>query len=149
MKIRDYKFSFNLSAFLLFVLIMAPNIVWFCVPSANDILRDPSKVPILDTFVTVSQVIMLAALCILKNKNAGKLKISPLIILSVVFCLLYYACWVLYYCNVVHGAVLIGLSVFPCLSYLVYGIDRKNYPALIPIGLFTILHFISTMINFI
>lgn len=149
MKIRDYKFSFNLSAFLLFVLIMAPNIVWFFVPSGNDILRDSSKTPLLDIFVTVSQVVMLTALCILKNRNAGKLKISPLIVLSVAFCLLYFVCWILYYCNVVNGAILICLSVFPCMSFLFYGIDRKNYPALIPVGLFTVLHLVSTIINFL
>ncbi len=92
---------------------------------------------------------MLAALCILKNKNADALKISPTAVLSLAFCLLYFVCWILYYCNVVNYAIIVFLCVFPCLSFIFYAIDRKNYLGLIPTGLFAILHFTSTIINFV
>lgn len=149
MQIKNYKLGFNLSAVVLFALIMLPNIIWLFVPSQNDILRSPSTTQVIDVFATVFQVIMIAALCAIKNENAAKLKLSLFIILSAFFGLIYYICWVLYYCSIVHKAVLLGLCIFPCCAFLFYGIDRKNWIALAPLAVFTILHLISTIINFI
>lgn len=148
-KTYDYKFTFNPSALLLFALVMLPNIIWFLIPASNDILRNPSDTPILDTFASIMQVILVIALLLIKNKRARKLKTTPLIILCVAFCLLYYICWILYYCDIVNSGVLLCLCLFPCLSFLFYGFDRKNYIALLPIAIFTLLHFLSTVINFI
>ncbi|MDE7439384.1 MAG: hypothetical protein K2N23_02635 [Clostridia bacterium] len=148
MKLRDYKFGFNLSALVLFALIMLPNIIWFCVPAQNDVLRGESSTQILDIFASIFQVATIAALCILKNKNAEKLRFSVFLIICGVFCALYYICWIIYYCAVVHTTVLIGLSVFPCISFALYAVDRKNYIALIPTVIFAVLHFTSTAINF-
>ncbi len=149
MKLRDYKFTFNISAIILFLLIMLPNIVWFIVPAPNDVLRGQSATPVLDIFATITQVLMVAALCIFRNINAGKLKLSLFSIISVAFCLLYYIVWILYYCRVVNGVIVICLCLLPCLSFIFYGVNRKNYFALIPAALFTALHFISTVINFL
>ena len=148
MKPRDYKFGFNLSALILIVIILLPNIIWGFVPAQNDILRADSKTEILDIFATVFQVMLLAALCILQNKGAKTLRLSPFLIICAVTCVLYCICWILYYCAVVHITVIIGLCVFPCISFAFFAIDRKNYAALIPIVIFTILHFTSTAINF-
>ncbi len=149
MKLRDRKITFNISALILFVIIMLPNIVWFIVPSPNDILRAESTTPILDVFATVAQVMTIAALCIIKNSTAKKLDVTAFIILSLVFCLMYYICWVLYYLNTVNAFVIIGLSVFPCAAFAAYAVDRKNYIALFPTGLFAVLHLASSVINFI
>jgi len=148
MKIKSYKFGFNVSAVVIFVLIMLPNIIWFFVPAQNDILRNESGTQVLDVFVTVFQIIMIAVLCVIKNVNAKKIKISPFIILSAATGLLYYICWILYYSGVVHGVVLLGLCIFPSCAFLFYGIDRKNYIALVPISVFAVLHLVSTIINF-
>jgi len=149
MKIKHYQFHFNSSAVVLFALIMLPNLIWFFVPSQNDILRNESHTQVLDVFVTVFQIIMLAALCGIRNRNADKIKASRFIILSGVFGLLYYGCWILYYSGIVHGTVLLSLGIFPCCSFLCYGIDRKNMIALVPIVVFTVLHASSIIINFI
>lgn len=149
MKIKSYKFGINVSAIALFALIMLPNIIWSFVPSQNDVLRNPSSTQILDTFMSVFQVVMIAALCIIKNKNAGKFGFSLLVICSAVFVALYYVCWILYYCGIIGGIILIGLCVFPCCAFLLYAVDRKNYIALIPAIVFSVLHLISTIINFL
>lgn len=149
MNIKNYKIKFNVSALILFALIMLPNIIWFFIPIQNDVLKNESCVPVLDVFSMVFQVIMLAALCILKNKHADKIKFTVLIILSTVFAGLYYFCWILYFSGIVHGAVLIGLSLFQCGSFFLYGLDRKNYIALCPLAVFTVLHLISTVKNFL
>lgn len=149
MKIKSYKFGFNVSAVVIFVLIMLPNIIWFFVPAQNDILRNESSTQVLDIFVTAFQIIMLAVLCVIKNIDAHKIKFSLFLILSAATGLSYYICWILYFSGVVHEIVLLGLCIFPCLSFLFYGIDRKNYIALVPISVFTVLHLISTIINII
>lgn len=146
---KQYRFGFQFSALALFLAIMLPNIVWSFFPAPNDILRNKSATQILDAFATVFQVIMIAMLCLIKNKNAFGLKIAPVLLLSAVSALSYGCCWIMYYCGIVHSAVLIGLSLLPCLSFLFYGLDRKNYVALIPIAIFTVLHLISTIINFL
>ncbi len=92
---------------------------------------------------------MLAVLCVIKNVNAHKIKISLFIILSAAFGLIYYVCWIIYYNGVVHEIVLLGLCIFPCCSFLFYGIDRKNYMAIVPISVFAVLRLISTIINFL
>ena len=148
MKIRDYKFTFNISALILFAAILLPNIIWAFVPAGNDILRAKTKTQALDISATVFQVIMIASLCILSNKNAEKLRIFPFLIACGVSTVFYCICWTLYYCTVVHITVIIGLCVFPCISFALYEIDRKNYIALIPTAIFTILHFTSTAVNF-
>ena len=148
MKPRDYKFGFNVSALILIAIILLPNIIWGFVPAKNDILRAESKTEILDIFATVFQVMLIAALCILQNKNAEKLRLSAFTSICAAFCVLYCICWILYYCAVVHITVIIGLCVFPCMSFAFFALDRKNYAALIPIVIFTVLHFTSTAINF-
>lgn len=148
MKIRDYKFGFNISALILFAIIMLPNIIWSFVPAGNDILRAETTTRVLDIFATAFQVVMIAALCILRNKNAEKPNFSPFLIACAVSCAFYCICWILYYCAVVHITVIIGLCVFPCISFTLFAIDRKNYIALIPTVIFAILHFTSTAINF-
>ncbi len=149
MEIKKYKFGFNISAVVIFALIMLPNIVWFFVPAKNDILRNETSTQVLDVFVTIFQITMLAVLCVIENVNANKIKISPFIILSATFGLIYYVCWILYYNGIVHETVLLGLCIFPCCSFLFYGIDRKNYIALVPISVFAVLHLVSTVINFL
>lgn len=149
MKIKNYKFGFDVWALVLFGLIMLPNVIWFCIPSQNDILRNESTTQVLDVFVTVFQVIMLAVLCVIKNKNAVKIKFSMFVILSAAFGLLYYVCWILYYCGIVRAVVLLGLCILPCGAFLFYAVDRKNYFAVVPIAVFAALHLTSTLINFI
>lgn len=148
MKLRDYKFGFNISALILIAIILLPNIIWGFVPAQNDILRAESSAPVLDAFATVFQVILLAALCILRNKNTEKLNFSVFLILCAATCALYVICWITYYCGLVHITLIIGLCVFPCISFAFFATDRKNYIALIPIAIFTVLHFTSTAVNF-
>ena len=81
-----YKFGFDAWALGLFVLVMIPNLFWFGVPAPNDILRTVSVTPVTDTIGAALQVLMIASLCMVKNKNAGKMQLSPLII-GVIACL--------------------------------------------------------------
>lgn len=49
LKINKYKIGFDIFGLILFLLIMIPNIIWFSIPAPNDILRNESITPVIDT----------------------------------------------------------------------------------------------------
>ena len=112
-------------------------------PVINDILRIESITPTIDLIASIFQIIMIICFCFSKDKN-NKIGISSLVSL-----ILYFVCWVFYYFGIVNDMVIIGLCLFPCLSFLIYGVKIKNWIAIIPTIIFTILHLIYGIINFI
>lgn len=146
---KKYKLRFDIWGALLFLIIMIPNFIWFAVPAPNDILRQESITPIVDTIGSVCQIIFVAALCIVINKERGSIRISPLLISSAVCIGLYFLGWVLYYNGIVNPMVIIYLTLPPCVAFILFALDRKNFIALIPAACFTICHLIYGIANFI
>lgn len=150
MKLKDYKFGFDIWALGLFVLIMIPNIVWFCVPAPNDILRGDSVNEALDTAATVFQVIAVAVFILIVNKTRKKLNpYSPFFRGASVCLAVYIAAWICYFTGRANGFVIIFLAVMPCLSLGFFELERKCYPALLPTAVFAVLHIVSTCINYL
>lgn len=149
MKTWNYKFGFDSWGLILFLVIMIPNFIWFAVPAPNDVLRTESVTKVVDAIGSVCQVVMVVVLCAILHKERKKLSITPLILAVLGCCLLYYLCWVLYYTGVTSTAVLLGMTVVPCLAFLFFALDRKNGIALIPIGGFTVCHMIFGVVNFV
>ena len=141
---RITQWQFNLYGLLLFATIMLPNIIWFLVPAKNDILRTTSATPIIDTAASIFQVIMVICLCFVKKNHYRKYDW-----LSIICIAAYFACWIFYYCAIVNTAVILGLCLFPCLAFIFYEIRIKNYFALMPTIIFTILHLIFGIKNFL
>lgn len=146
---QKYKLHLNILALILFLVIMIPNFYWFSVPAPNDILREESVTEILDTIASVSQVLMAIALCIFINKDSKRIRITPLIIASAVSCLLYYIVWIFYYHGIANTVVILALCIFPCLAFLFFAVDRKNFIAVIPIVIFSVCHLFYGLINFV
>ena len=136
--------KFNVFGLLLFVVIMLPNILLFIFPTQNDILRNESITPIIDVFASIFQVIMIGCLCFVNKKQAKKYDLLSLICVA-----MYFLCWGFYYCNIVNSIVILGLCLFPCLSFIFYEIRIKNWLALIATILFSTLHLISGIKNFL
>lgn len=147
--LKKYRFSFDIWGLLLFLIIMIPNFIWFAVPAPNDVLRADSITGTLDTVASICQVLMIIILCVFRNRECKKISISPLIITVIICCLLYFISWVVYYIGVVNAVVILGLTIPPCLTFLVFAIDRKNKIAIIPISIFTVCHIIYGIVNFI
>lgn len=147
--LKKYKVGFDFIGLILFLIIMIPNFIWFTIPAPNDILRTDSVTATFDTIASVCQVLMIISLCVLINKGREKLSLSPLIIIAILCCLLYYGSWIIYYSGIVNATVILGLTVFPCLSFLFFAVDRKNIIAVIPISIFTMCHLIYGTMNFI
>ena len=147
--LKNYKLSFEIWGLLLFLIVMIPNFIWFAIPAPNDILRAKSITEMVDTVASVCQILMIAAICIIRNRESKKLCISPFIIMAAACYLLYVASWIAYYNGMANVIVILGLTIPPCLTFLFFAIDRKNGIALIPISIFTICHLIYGVVNFI
>ena len=147
--LKKYKLGFDISGLVIFLIIMLPNFIWFAVPAPNDILRQESMTPIVDIIGSVCQIIFIASLCIVINKERDSIRISPLLISSA-FCIgLYFLGWVLYYNGIVNPMVIICLTLPPCIAFIFFALDRKNIIAFIPAVCFTICHLIYGTVNFI
>lgn len=70
--LKKYRFGFDIFGLILFLLVMIPNFIWFAVPAPNDVLRTESITPIIDVIGSVSQVVFIAAICILIRKDVDK-----------------------------------------------------------------------------
>lgn len=146
---KKYRLAFDLWGLLLFLLVMLPNFIWFAVPAPNDVLRGESATPVLDGLASVCQPLFVAALCLVGNRERGRLRPSPLILGCIACGLFYYLGWGLYYAGIVHPAVILLLTLPPCLSFFSYALDRKNYIAVIPIAVFAACHLLHSIVNFI
>ncbi len=146
---QKYQCRFEAWGMFLFLAIMVPNFIWFAVPAPHDVLREGSAAGVLGVIASVCQVWMVAALCAFKNRKYRKMGITPLTVLVIVCCLLYFACWIFYYTGVIHPLVLLGLMVPPCFAFLFFAIDRKNGLAVLPILIFTVCHLVDGMASFI
>lgn len=146
---KKYKLSFEIWGLLLFLIVMIPNFIWSAIPAPNDILRANSITETIDTVASICQILMIAALCIFRNRESKKLCVTPFIIIMIGCCLLYFVSWIVYYAGIVNAIVILGLTIPPCLAFLFFAIDRKNGIALIPILVFGICHLIYGVVNFI
>ena len=147
--LKEYKLGFDIWGLILFLIIMIPNFIWFAVPAPNDILRNPSITETIDAVASVFQVIMINCLCILKNRKQSKIHITPLIIITISSCVLYFISWMFYYGGITNAFVILGLTIPPCMAFLFYSIDRKNVIAVVPTIVFTICHLIYGIVNYI
>lgn len=151
---KKYKLCFDIWGLLLFLVIMIPNFIWFALPAPNDILRTESATVTLDTIASVCQVLMVAALCFVRNtecvKAGGcKISITPWIAAVFACCFLYFVSWFVYYLGIVNVPVILGLTIPPCLSFLFFAVDRKNMIAVVPCTVFVVCHLIYAVVNYI
>lgn len=146
--VKKYRFGFEWWGLVLFLAIMLPNLIWFAIPSPNDILRVDSLTPMIDTIATVCQIAFVICLCLLIRTNQKPFRINGMIKGAVASTVVYYICWILYYQGVTNVAVIMGLTIFPCVAFFLFAIDRCNTCATVPIILFTVCHLIYAIVNF-
>lgn len=146
---RKYRMGFDLWGLLLFLAIMLPNIIWFLVPAPVDILRNPSVTPAIDTVASVFQMIMVAAICILRNDACRK----PVgmgwrggIAAAVLF---YFAGWAFYYAGVTNAMIIMDSCIAPCAAFILFALARKNAPALAAAVVFMLCHGYYGVVNFV
>lgn len=137
------KIGLDLRALALFLLVMAPNLLWFAVPAPSDVLRAASTTPALDAAAAVLQVLLALTLCGLVRRDAAPPN-RRLLRAALACLLLYYAGWGCYYAGVVRPAVLWTMTLAPCLSFLLFALARQNRPAAAAVSLFTVCHLLQS-----
>lgn len=147
--LKNYHLSFEIWGLFLFLIIMIPNFIYFAFSTPHDIFQADSITKNIDKAAFVFQIFMIVSLLFLKNIKSKKIAFTPLIIITLCFCLLYFISFSVYYAGIINGFVILGLTIPPCLAFLCFALDRKNYTALIFILFFTICHLIYAVVNFI
>lgn len=147
--LKNYRIGFDWIGLILFLVIMIPNFIWFVVPAPNDVLRAESVTGTIDSIASVFQVLMVASLCLVINRNNSESKVIGTTITVMACVVLYYICWFCYYQGNIQTAVLIGMTVFPCAAFLIYSYIRRNMIAAIFAGVFSVCHLIYAIVNFI
>ena len=147
--LNTYRFGFDVWGLIFFLMVMLPNFIWFAVPAPNDVLRTESVTPVVDIVASVCQVLTIACLCFVINKERSKLRFSPLVIAAMVCVAIYYVGWVLYYSGIVSAWVILLLTIPPCLAFILFAADRKNLPAVLCATFFAVCHLIFAIVNFI
>ena len=146
---KKYRFGFDISGLLIFLTVMLPNFIWLAVPAPDDILRSESVTAVVDTIGSVCQVILVGALCFVINKDRSKLRLSALIIFSLMCIAIYFVGWIVYYNGIVSALVILSLTLPPCLAFIFFALDRKNMVAVVSAVCFTVCHLIYGTVNFI
>ncbi len=148
MILRNYRLGFDIGELLIFLIVMAPNIIWFAVPASNDVLRAESVTPVVDTIASVLQVLTVASLCFVVNRGSNKQCPKSVYVALVVCIALYYLGWALYYFGLVSPMVILMLTVSPCAAFIVFAVGRKNLPAIVFASAFAVCHLIFAFVNF-
>lgn len=147
--LKNYKIGFDIGTIIIFMVVMLPNFIWFAVPAPNDILRVESVTKTVDAIGSILQVTMIASMCMFAHKDANKLSLTP-VVKGVILCILiYFICWGAYYIGVTNVVVVLGLTIPPCLVFILYGIAKRNYIALVPALGFLVCHLIYALANYI
>ena len=147
---RRYRFGLDGFGLGLFLLIMVPNFIWFALPAPIDPLRQPSATPHLDQAASVVQALLVAALCLVKSRQAGPIWKMPAAAAGILLLYLgYVAAWLCYYRGLVHPALLLAMCVLPCLALGLYAAARRNWIAVVPTVVFTLLHTLFGIVNFV
>ena len=140
--LKKYKMGFDIWGLVVFLIIMIPNFIWSAVPAPDDILRTESATKVIDTIGSIFQVLMIFTLCVFINPERNKLSFTKTIIAMICCIVIYFCSWVFYYLGVTNGLVILGLTIPPCVAFLFFAVDRKNYISVIPIAIFTVCHII-------
>lgn len=147
---HKYSFGFSVTGFAAFAAIMIPNIIWMIHPPKIDpIASNSSTIPAVDISMSAAQWIMTALLILLKSKDEAPNKSAKVCALVCASCIvMYYVSWVCYYFGISNLAMLIGMAIEPSLFFISLAVMLRNYPALPPALIFSVLHIYVTTLNF-
>ena len=147
--LKKYKIGFDVWALWIFAAVMLPNIIWLLYLTPNDVLHKETVTPTVDLIMSIFRWLTIAALCFIKNRSSNRSIKSSLPAISGACCMFYYSAWIFYYCGEASNLIIMSLCIFPCIAILVYSYFRKNPFAFVLGAVFTVLHIISTTVNYI
>lgn len=144
--LQKYRIGIDLWGLALFGILMLPNIVYWSVPKFTGL---GGNKPI-DIAAIVFQAVGIACLLFLVKREGKKFSFSsPLVTFAGIFLMLYYIAWIFWFCAYRNLAVLLFLTACPCVSLILYEIFRENWFALVPTGVFAVLHILSVVLVYL
>ena len=147
--LKNYRFGVNTWAFVLFGLIMIPNLLWFLHPAPYDVLRIMTHAPLLELFVKVLQPLMVASLIFLVNREFHPPVDGKIFVGICLSYFLYCVGWCFYYLGFAGPAVILILCIAPSLCFLLEGWGRKNGPGFVFSLLFLFFHTLWGVLKFL
>lgn len=147
-RLKNYRLGFDPWGLALFLVVMLPNLVWFALPSPNDILRQESVTPLVDSAAQMFQIAIAAALCAVLNMARDNPIKRGYQVGTATCVVLYFAGWAAYYAGIVNAPVILDLCLAPCGAFLLFALARKNIVAFISAGGFAVCHLIFAVVNF-
>lgn len=142
-----YSFGFSWKGFLIVILLMIPNALYFLFPDLIPSSRAVNDHLPLDIIEHGTQVIYIALFIFLrpyKETPFNKFYILPMIILLLV----YYSLWIGLLVGNHSFIVLLGMAIVPVVFLIVAELWINIYPAILPTVIFGIIHVIITYIDF-
>ncbi len=125
--IRNYRPGFELSAFVLSIAILLPNLIWYFIPAPTDLLRNNvSFTSPLGVASTVLRLLAMLTAILLINLESREPHFGVGSIIVLAFGGMYYVGWLLYYMSVA-GYVAVVFVTLPAIVMLTtLAIDRSN-----------------------
>lgn len=140
---KEYKWGIDLLGVLLIALLILPNIVYWCIPDFTGLGGDKTVSVIGYLFEALG---LAATVAIVRKEQKPFSFLSLTGLLAWLFLLLDYIAWIFYFCNFYNIAVVVFLTVAPCVTLLSFQAERKNYIAMAPTGVFTLLHLVALLV---
>ena len=142
------KFEFSIIGFIVFMLPMIINIIYFMYPPVNNAAAEPASVnKVVEMVEQATRVLYCLSICFLISEQKINFK-SPWLFVAIVFLVLYYIVWIRYFICGRDAALLVKsflgipqpLAVFPVLYFIFAAIWLHNYIAVIFMIIFGAAH---------
>ncbi|MDD7794286.1 hypothetical protein [Clostridium sp. 'White wine YQ'] len=135
----NYYFGFSFYGLIIFLLPMIPNLFYFIRPVPYTLGNNENKHVMLDIIENICRVLFFSMLILVVSRQAIEVH-STYIILIAIMLLLYDVFWGFFFIGKVNLIIILGLAIFPVAYFILAEIWLYNYFAIIPTGLFGIVH---------
>ncbi|MDK8183550.1 hypothetical protein [Paenibacillus sp. UMB4589-SE434] len=144
----DFYWGFSWKGFLVVLLPMIPNILYFTIPNLISIGGAKGSHKVLDFIEHGSQFVYMALLVMVVSTQTIPFKSNDLIGMAI-FLIAYYVLWILLFTGHKNILVLLCMAIFPVIYFILAEIWLYNYFAIVPTVIFGIVHMIITYKDFI
>jgi hypothetical protein len=146
---RKYRLGFSLFGFVAVLIPILANVPWALLPPVSSTLpANDSPLPFVDVAGTVSQSLMIALLILLINTRQRPTASKTVLAVGVACLVGYLLLWVWYFTGPITPTLLLMMAVLPSAYFICVALYLQNYPALIPAGLFALIHVATTGTNY-
>jgi len=149
-KVRELlqnNIGFSWKGFVIFLLPMLPNILFFVCKDPNGLKAATNHHFLLDLIEHGSQVIFFTLLIIGVSKKESPVFCGYTVFMAI-FLLSYFGFWIAYFTIGTNFIMLMGMAIFPVIYFLLAEIWLHNLVAIVPLTIFGIVHIIITYINY-